>query len=90
MAVKNRITDLRNHMFEAIELLLDPESNFDASKGNAIAQLSKQVIESAKVEIQAAKLMGLPDLGTDFIETSTIPYREPEKQLTPKEFDKLG
>lgn len=48
---KNKITDLRDHLFEAIELLKDEESNFSVEKAKAIADLSQVIINSAKLEV---------------------------------------
>lgn len=51
---KNKIVDLRNHLFLALEKLHDKEIDIDTAL--AIADVSKQIIESAKVEMQYLKL----------------------------------
>jgi hypothetical protein len=47
---KNKIQDLRNHLFETIELLKDKEMDVDTAL--AIAQVSREIINTAKVEVQ--------------------------------------
>ena len=53
---KNKIEDLRNHLFETIEMLKDKE--IDVDRARAIADISKQIIDSAKVEIQFVESIG--------------------------------
>ncbi len=62
---RNKITDLRNHLFEAIESLLDSDSDMAVAKAQAIANLAQVIVNSAKVELQAAKMFGTT--GTGFI-----------------------
>jgi hypothetical protein len=49
--VKNGIEDLRNHLFETLEMLKDRESPMDIERAKAIAQVANAVIASAKVEV---------------------------------------
>tara|TARA_R110000868_G_C10760296_1_gene753877 strand:+ start:700 stop:942 length:243 start_codon:yes stop_codon:yes gene_type:complete len=50
---KNKITDLRNHLFEIIEMLKDEEANsMTIEKAKAIADISQVIINTAKLEIQ--------------------------------------
>ena len=57
--MKNKIEDLRNHMFAALEKLSEAEtpeelkSELDRSK--AIADLGKVIVESAKAEVDFVK-----------------------------------
>ena len=53
--MKNKIEDLRNHVFETIELLLDEDSTMDVSKARAIASLAQVVVNSAKIEVDFIK-----------------------------------
>jgi len=53
---KNKITDLRDHLFECIELLKDEENkNMTVDKAKAIADISQVIINSAKLEIDFLK-----------------------------------
>lgn len=51
--MKNKIQDLRNHLFETIEKLKDGEINIEQAR--AIADLSQVVVNSAKVEVDFLK-----------------------------------
>lgn len=50
---KNKIQDLRNHLFETIEMLKDKD--IDINTALAIAKVSHSIIETAKVEVQYLK-----------------------------------
>lgn len=51
---KNKIQDLRNHLFETIEMLKDKDMDIDTAL--AIAKVSQVIIESAKVENQYQRI----------------------------------
>lgn len=54
---KNKIQDLRNHLFEVIELLNDAETNhMTVEKAKAIANVANVIISSAKLEIDYLKV----------------------------------
>jgi len=55
--VKNRISDLRNHLFSALEALADPDKPMDIERARAIADVAQTVINSAKVEVDFIKAM---------------------------------
>lgn len=62
--MKNKISDLRNHLFDTIERLKDPEENdsMTIEKALAIAEIGKVIVDSAKTEVMAMKALGLnPD-----------------------------
>lgn len=80
-------TDLRDNLFEAMERLFDAEDKFNSTDAIAIATLAKVIIESAKTELIAAKMLGAKSLPTNFIEI--VPYDASMRQLSVKEFDKL-
>lgn len=48
---KNKITDLRDHLFEVIELLKDDESGFTVDKAKAVADVAQVIVNTAKIEI---------------------------------------
>lgn len=54
--MKNKIEDLRNHLFETIEKLKD--GDIDIEKAKAIADLSQVIVNSAKVEVDFLKTVG--------------------------------
>lgn len=59
--MKNKISDLRNHMFAALEWLgsedLKPEElRSEIERCKAISEVGKVIVESAKTEVLYAKL----------------------------------
>jgi hypothetical protein len=56
--VKNKIDDLRNHLFETLEALKDEEYPMDLDRARAIADVAKVLVESAKVEVDFLKVTG--------------------------------
>lgn len=50
---KNKIEDLRNHLFETIEMLKDKE--IDVNTAKAISETAQVIINSAKIEIEFMK-----------------------------------
>lgn len=48
---KNKIQDLRNHLFETIELLKDDESKMSIDRAKAIADVAQVIINTAKLEV---------------------------------------
>lgn len=61
--MKNKIEDLRNHPFAAMERLSDPDLTEDElkkeiEKAKTISELGKVIVESAKTEVLYARLTG--------------------------------
>ena len=56
--MKNKIEDLRNHLFETIERLKDDESPMDLDRAKTISEVSQTIINSAKVEVEFLKVTG--------------------------------
>lgn len=54
----NKITDLRNHLFETLERLKDDEEPMDLDRARAIADVARVVIDSAKVEVDFLRVTG--------------------------------
>lgn len=71
---KNKISDLRNLMMETIERLIDPDDVMDAKKAVAISQLGNVIINSAKVELQAARFAG--QQSPAFFQTENYPTKQ--------------
>lgn len=68
--MRNKIEDLRNHMFEALEKLRDAESPEEVQKelerSRAIAEVGKVIIDSAKVEVDFVKATNGEVITTEF------------------------
>jgi hypothetical protein len=56
--VKNRMSDLRNHLFETLERLKDKDEPMDPDRAKAVSEVAQTVINSAKVELQFLDLTG--------------------------------
>jgi len=65
MAVKNHITDLRDHLFATIEALRDADKPMDIERAKAISTVANTIIETAKVEHKFMELTG--GGGTGFV-----------------------
>ena len=76
--MKNKIEDLRNHLFATLEALQDKEEPMDIDRAKAIADVGRVIIDSAKEETRRASVTGTV-VGTDFIphepRQRAIPYR---------------
>lgn len=58
---KNKLSDLRDHLFETLERLKESEGDAIAAeinKAQAVSSLAQAIIGSAKIELRAAELMG--------------------------------
>jgi CO dehydrogenase/acetyl-CoA synthase delta subunit len=64
--VKNKIDDLRNHLFETLEALKDDEKPMELDRARAIAEVAKVIVNSAKVEVDFLKVTGAAR-STDFL-----------------------
>jgi hypothetical protein len=60
---RNKIEDLRDHLFEIIEML--KENDMELDKAKAIADIAQVIINSAKVEVDFIKVVS--GSGSDFI-----------------------
>jgi len=56
--MKNKIGDLRNHLFETLEALKDEEKPMDIARAQAVANVAKVIVDSAKVEVNFLKVTG--------------------------------
>ncbi len=65
---RNKIEDLRNHLFEALERLKDPdpEKPLDLEREKMICAVSRQIIDSARVEVAMVRAINGSSPGTGF------------------------
>lgn len=75
---KNKIEDLRNHLFETLEALKDEDKPMDIERARTVAEVAKVIVESAKVEVAYVKAVG-GMCATGFIPDEPAP---PARQLT--------
>jgi hypothetical protein len=56
--LKNKIEDLRNHLFATLEALQDKEKPMELERAKAIAEVAQTLINSAKVEVEFLEVTG--------------------------------
>lgn len=72
--MKNKMTDLRDHLFATLEALQDESKPMDIDRAKAIAEVGKVLVDSAKVEVMYLKVMDGDGQSTGFIESQkTLP-----------------
>jgi hypothetical protein len=79
--MKNKIDDLRNHLFETLEALKDEENPMDLDRARAIADVAKVLVESAKVEVAFLRVTGAAR-STDFLPDGSGDAVPPSRRLT--------
>lgn len=79
--MKNKIEDLRNHLFETLEALKDDEKPMDIARAKAVADVARVIVDSAKVEVEFVKATSSAK-GTGFLpeETEQVP---PQRRIAP-------
>jgi hypothetical protein len=63
---RNRIEDLRDHLFATLESLQDKDEPMELDRAKAIADVAQTIINSAKVEVDFYKATGAQP-NTNFI-----------------------
>lgn len=56
--MKNKIEDLRNHLFETLEALKDKDHPMDLDRARVISGVAQTIINSAKAETEYLKAIG--------------------------------
>jgi hypothetical protein len=72
---RNKLEDLRNHLFEQLERLTDDELDLDkeVQRADAMCKIGNVLVQSAKAEIDFLRMIGTEGTGTGFFRI------EPEK-----------
>lgn len=68
--MKNKMTDLRDHLFATLEALQDPDKPMEIERAKAIADVAKVLVDSAKVEVAFIMAMDGDVETTGFIESA--------------------
>lgn len=56
--MSNNIDTLRDHLFATLAALRDPEKPMDIERAKAVSEVAQVIINSAKVEVDHAKVTG--------------------------------
>ena len=75
--MKNKIEDLRNHLFAALEGLADEEKPLDLDRAKTIAAVAQTIINSAKVEVEFMEVTG--QTGSGFMTKDLPPASERDR-----------
>ena len=73
------MSDLRQHLFAALEGLSDKTNPMDIDRAQAIANVSAQIINSAKVELQFLRMVDGADLSRVVNPERTAKFFEEEE-----------
>ena len=66
--MKNKMDDLRNHLFETLEALKDDDKPMDIDRAKAVADVARVLVDSAKVEVRFLEVTGA-SRSTNFLPT---------------------
>jgi hypothetical protein len=78
--MKNKIEDLRNHLFATIENLMDHEKPMDIERAKAVSDVAQVIINSAKVEVDFINKTGI--VSTNFlIQNKNISLEDKVKKI---------
>lgn len=73
--MKNKLEDLRNHLFATLEALQDKEKPMPLDRARAIAEVAQTLINSAKVEVEFLEVTG--GTGSGFISHDETQQQRP-------------
>ena len=68
-AINNDVTKLRNHLFDTLDCLKN--KTIDIERAKAICEVSQTIINSAKVEVDFAKVTG-KQIGSTFLPAASV------------------
>lgn len=77
--MKNKIEDLRNHLFATLEDLRDEEKPLDIERAKAIVSVAQVIVDSAKAENQFMEITG--NDGSGFIGQRELPNEPAQPRL---------
>lgn len=76
--MKNKIEDLRDHLFATLEELRDEKNPMDVARAQAIAHVGRVIVETAKVEVA---YLGGGRRGSGFIAIPGVEVMPEPKQI---------
>lgn len=71
--MKNKIEDLRNHLFTTLEALQDKDHPMPIERAQAVADVAQVLVNSAKVEVDFLRVTN--GKGTGFIQDQNTPLK---------------
>ena len=76
------LAGLREHLFDALEGLQSKDAPMDIERAEAVAHVSGQIINAAKVELQFLQMVGQDRLSSVVEPAKTGRFFEPAKGLS--------
>ena len=76
--MKNKIEDLRDHLFATLEGLRDKDKPLDLERAAAIAKVAQVIVNSATLEVKYINAVG--GKGSSFIAGALLPAPTDSKQ----------
>ena len=70
--MQNKMTHLRNHLFETLEMLKDQDNPMDLERARTISDVAQTLINSAKVEVDFIKATEQTEVGSEFFEVEPV------------------
>lgn len=80
--MQNKMTHLRNHLFETLEMLKDNENPMDLERAKVISEVAQTLINSAKVEVDFIKVTEQEGAGSEFFEVEPIRIEHGIKRIS--------
>lgn len=78
--MKNKMDDLRNHLFATLEALRDKDDPMELARAREVSIVARVIVESAKVEVDFLKVTG-ERKSTDFLPIEEDD-RPPQRRVT--------
>ena len=72
--MKNKIEDLRNHLFATLEALQDKDAPMELDRARTISDVAQTIINAAKVEVDVMRALGSMK-GSEFIPLADEPNK---------------
>lgn len=79
--MKNKIEDLRNHLFATLEGLRDEDKPMDLDRAEAIAKVAQVIVNSATLEVKFINAVG--GKGSGFLSDQATALPSPQQAAQP-------
>ena len=79
--MQNKMTHLRNHLFETLEMLKDQDNPMDLERAKVISDVAQTLINSAKVEVDFIKATEQTEVGSEFFEVEPVQVEFQPKRI---------
>lgn len=70
--MKNKLEDLRNHLFAALEGLADEKQPLEIERARAISDVAQTIINSAKLELDMVRALDGRMVPSEFFPTGQV------------------